>query len=120
LVCLNGITFQVGGLKTFFLNSKDGRKPLKLETLKALLPTDKEAPKIEQEAKEVKDDKDDKPTEQTKLDDDKEVEKHIIEDDSGSLFEADLHHDEGNHRRASAVQTDYCGGFKRSPICNIL
>ena len=38
---------QVGGLRTYFLTSKDGRKPLKTDTLRALLPTESEAPRLE-------------------------------------------------------------------------
>ena len=37
---------KVGGYKSYFLNSKEGRKPLPEAIIKALLPTDKEAPKV--------------------------------------------------------------------------
>ena len=41
--------FQVGGFKSFFLNSKDGRKPLKESVIRALLPTEQERPKMEKD-----------------------------------------------------------------------
>merc|ERR1712025_199832 len=41
-----GLKMKVGGFKSFFLNSKDNRRPLQEAIIKALLPTDKEAPKI--------------------------------------------------------------------------
>ncbi len=43
--------YKVGGLSSYFLLSKDGRKPMKTDTLKALLPTDSEAPKLEDNKK---------------------------------------------------------------------
>merc|ERR1719232_956594 len=51
---------KLAGHKSFFLVSKDNRKPLQEAVIKALLPTDKEAPKLGK--KEKKDDgkKDDK------------------------------------------------------------
>merc|ERR1719394_2272309 len=55
-----GLKMKVGGYKSSFLNSKDNRKPLQEAVIKALLPTEKEAPKLGK--KEKKDDgkKDDK------------------------------------------------------------
>jgi len=41
-----GLKMKVGGYRSFFLNSKDNRRPLQEAVIKALLPTDKEAPKI--------------------------------------------------------------------------
>merc|ERR1711962_10763 len=46
-----GLKMKVGGFRSFFLNSKDKRRPLQEAVIKALLPTDKEAPKIEKEKK---------------------------------------------------------------------
>ena len=46
-------------MKSYFLNSKDGRKPLKESVIRALLPTEKEKPKMDKEEKE-KEDKADK------------------------------------------------------------
>merc|ERR550532_3141260 len=51
-----GLKMKVGGFKSSFLVSKDNRKPLQEAIIKALLPTDKEAPKIGKD-KEKKDDK---------------------------------------------------------------
>merc|ERR1712029_1229780 len=55
-----GLKMKLAGHKSFFLVSKDNRKPLQEAVIKALLPTDKEAPKLGK--KEKKDDgkKDDK------------------------------------------------------------
>merc|ERR1712227_453232 len=55
-----GLKMRLNGYKSFFLTSKDNRKPLQEAVIKALLPTDKEAPKLGK--KEKKDDgkKDDK------------------------------------------------------------
>ena len=44
-----GLKMKVGGYKSSFLNSKDNRKPLQEAVIKALLPTEKEAPKISKE-----------------------------------------------------------------------
>merc|ERR1719334_1394060 len=49
-----GLKMKVGGHKSFFLNSKDNRKPLQEAVIKALLPTEKEAPKISKEKKDAK------------------------------------------------------------------
>ena len=46
-----GLKLKVGGYKSYFLTQKENRKPLQLAVLKALLPTDKEAPKIGKEDK---------------------------------------------------------------------
>ena len=37
---------KVGGHASHFLDSKDGRQPLRQEVIKALLPTDSEMPKL--------------------------------------------------------------------------
>ncbi len=165
---------QVGGLPSHFLLSKDGRKPLPADTLKALLPTEKEAPKLkssggEEAGEKTKEGEEgkvaaangslkmppggkDKMTNcvkyfwmlrtvglfkcvpETKLPngdtDDKELGIRDEDtstvgksdgdggddlDDSGSLFGPDP-----GGRRVSAVQTQYCGAFKRSPVCAIV
>merc|ERR1719394_221086 len=49
-----GLKMKVGGYKSSFLNSKDNRKPLQEAVIKALLPTEKEAPKISKEKKDAK------------------------------------------------------------------
>jgi len=41
-----GLKMKVGGYRSFFLNSKDNRRPLQEAVIKALLPTAKEAPKV--------------------------------------------------------------------------
>merc|ERR1711988_307421 len=46
-----GLKMKVGGYKSFFLTSKDNRKPLQEAVIKALLPTEKEAPKINKDKK---------------------------------------------------------------------
>merc|ERR1719348_1813446 len=45
-----GLKARLGGIKSHFLNSKDNRRPLQEAIIKALLPTDKEAPKISKKA----------------------------------------------------------------------
>jgi len=40
-----GLKMKVGGFRSFFLNSKENRKPLPPAVIKALMPTEKEAPK---------------------------------------------------------------------------
>ena len=47
---------KVGGHKSYFLNSKDGRNPLKEAVIKALLPKDTEKPKLGGDKKEEKKD----------------------------------------------------------------
>merc|ERR1711872_5620 len=49
-----GLKTKVGNYKSFFLNSKDNRRPLQEAVIKALLPTEKEAPKISKEKKDAK------------------------------------------------------------------
>merc|ERR1719305_1427974 len=49
-----GLKMKVGNYRSFFLNSKDNRKPLPEAIIKALLPTDKEAPKVDKKKKEEK------------------------------------------------------------------
>merc|ERR1712227_233757 len=41
-----GLKMKVGGHKSFFLTMKENRKPLQEAVIKALLPTEKEAPKV--------------------------------------------------------------------------
>lgn len=45
---------KVGGLTSFFLNAKQGRKPMRKEVIKALLPDDHQAPEKKEEKKEEK------------------------------------------------------------------
>jgi len=55
-----GLKMKVGGYRSFFLNSKENRKPLPPAIIKALLPTEKEnATGLEKKKKEKKDDKKD-------------------------------------------------------------
>merc|ERR1719510_2011320 len=54
-----GLKMRLGGLKSFFLTSKENRKPLQEAIIKALLPTKEEAPKVGKKEKEKKDDKKD-------------------------------------------------------------
>merc|ERR1719392_430753 len=66
-----GLKMRLNGYKSFFLTSKDNRKPLQEAVIKALLPTDKEAPKLgEKEKKDdgKKDDKKDAKKEEPKKD----------------------------------------------------
>ena len=42
-----GLKEKVGGYASFFLNEKEGRKHLPEAVIKALMPTDKEMPKVE-------------------------------------------------------------------------
>ena len=66
-----GLKMKVGGFKSSFLVSKDNRKPLQEAVIKALLPTEKEAPKIGKD----KEKKDDKKKDDKKKDDKKEAPK---------------------------------------------
>ena len=54
-----GLKMRLGGIKSFFLTSKENRKPLQEAIIKALLPTEKEAPKVGKKKEEKKDDKKD-------------------------------------------------------------
>merc|ERR1719412_855065 len=54
-----GLKMRLNNLKSFFLVSKDNRKPLQEAIIKALLPTDKEAPKLGGKDKKEKDGKKD-------------------------------------------------------------
>merc|ERR1719410_781678 len=68
---VEGLKMRLNGYKSFFLTSKDNRKPLQEAVIKALLPTDKEAPKLgKKEKKDVgkKDDKKDAKKEEPKKD----------------------------------------------------
>ena len=51
-----GLKDKVGGFNSFFLLSKENRKPLSEGVIKALLPSEKEAPKLDKDKKK-KDDK---------------------------------------------------------------
>merc|ERR1712130_1020500 len=65
------LKMRLNGYKSFFLNSKDNRKPLQEAVIKALLPTDKEAPKLGKKEKKddgKKDDKKDAKKEEPKKD----------------------------------------------------
>jgi hypothetical protein len=48
-----GLRAKVGGYKSYFLNSKEGRKPLPEAVIRALLPTEKEAPRVAPPKKEA-------------------------------------------------------------------
>merc|ERR1711868_96859 len=66
-----GLKMRLAGHKSFFLVSKDNRKPLQEAVIKALLPTDKEAPKLGKKEKKddgKKDDKKDAKKEEPKKD----------------------------------------------------
>ena len=65
---------KVGGMKSYFLNSKDGRNPLKEAVIKALLPKDTEKPKMD-----TKDKKEEKKTDGKKADDGKAPEAKAAE-----------------------------------------
>merc|ERR1719479_832480 len=54
-----GLKMKLGGLKSFFLTSKDNRKPLQEAIIKALLPTEKEAPKVGKKEEKKKEEKKD-------------------------------------------------------------
>jgi len=56
-----GLSMKVGGYRSFFLNSKENRRPLQPAIIKALLPTADEGPKIDDKKK-----KDDKKKEEPK------------------------------------------------------
>ena len=51
-----GLKMRLGGLKSFFLTSKDNRKPLQEAVIRALLPTEKEAPKVGKKEEKKKED----------------------------------------------------------------
>merc|ERR1711936_1147817 len=46
-----GLSMKVGGFRSFFLNSKENRRPLQPAIIKALLPTADEGPKIDDKKK---------------------------------------------------------------------
>merc|ERR1711971_185344 len=46
-----GLSMKVGGYRSFFLNSKENRRPLQPAIIKALLPTADEGPKIDDKKK---------------------------------------------------------------------
>merc|ERR1711971_382939 len=46
-----GLSMKVGGYRSFFLNSKENRRPLQPAIIKALLPTADEGPKIDEKKK---------------------------------------------------------------------
>merc|ERR1719225_33141 len=52
-----GLSMKVGGYKSFFLDSKDNRRPLQEAVIRALLPTEKEAPKVGKKEEKKKEDK---------------------------------------------------------------
>ena len=51
-----GLKMKIGGHRSYFLTMKENRKPLQEAVIKALLPTDKEGPKLSK-SKEKKDEK---------------------------------------------------------------
>merc|ERR1712037_560994 len=56
-----GLSMKVGGVRSFFLNGKENRRPLQPAIIKALLPTADEGPKVDDKKK-----KDDKKKEEPK------------------------------------------------------
>merc|ERR1711874_131601 len=52
-----GLKMKVGGFKSYFLTMKENRKPLQEAVIRALLPTEKEAPKVGKKEEKKKEDK---------------------------------------------------------------
>ncbi len=121
---------QIGGYASHFLLSKDGRKPLSCDILKALLPTDSEAPKLDDDVEtdireEEGGDEEDSGTgpeisNGNGVSNGKSPSKDDDDDfDSGSLYEPEL--EKARMRRASEAELEYCGGFEyKSAVCAIL
>merc|ERR1719300_2364200 len=59
-----GLKMKVGGYRSFFLNSKENRRPLQPAIIKALLPTADEGPKIDDKKKKEDKKKEDKKKEE--------------------------------------------------------
>ncbi|XP_040580131.1 soluble guanylate cyclase 88E isoform X2 [Lepeophtheirus salmonis] len=99
-----GLSQKVGGLKSYFLTSKENRKPIKKQTIKVLLPTDSETPKVDGEPNDL-----DSSNEELK-----EKPQLSIKDneDNSTPSPADF----------PSIDTDsqYCGGFNHSTVCNLL
>ncbi|CAB4059752.1 E4.6.1.2 [Lepeophtheirus salmonis] len=99
-----GLSQKVGGLKSYFLTSKENRKPIKKQTIKVLLPTDSETPKVDGEPNDL-----DSSNEELK-----EKPQLSIKDneDNSTPSAADF----------PSIDTDsqYCGGFNHSTVCNLL
>lgn len=111
----------MGGLRSYFLDSKDGRRPLQPSVLKALLPTASEAGSLQKEVEE--EGKKEKAAEQASQDKKEiDVEDMIRDEDK----EMEIQRDEqptsidSGARRASTVEGQYCGGFENSTVCNII
>lgn len=114
-------------MKSYFLTAKDGRKPLQQAVLRALLPTEAEAPKMMEEKMEDAPEGDgDAPPPQN--DDDiaavtnvaEEAEEFDVEDGNSLASVTGVIRGGDERRRVSTVQSQYCGGFKRSNVCNLL
>jgi len=132
-----GLKMKVGGYKSSFLNSKDNRKPLQEAVIKALLPTEKEAPKI---SKEKKDAKKEEPKKDAKKEEPKKAEPPKAEapkpaaapepdtkaDDGPAEDEGDGGDGGGEEAGDDGIgvemvqQTQCCGGLKKSAVCSVL
>ncbi len=112
----------MGGLRSYFLDSKDGRRPLQPSVLKALLPTASEGGTLQKEAEEegkkekaaekASKEKKENDVEDMIRDEDKEMEIQRDEEPEMSI--------DSGARRASTVEGQYCGGFENSAVCNII
>merc|ERR1719422_2897646 len=144
-----GLKMKLAGHKSFFLVSKDNRKPLQEAVIKALLPTDKEAPKLGKKEKKddgKKDDKKDAKKDAKKEEPKKEAppkaaaeapkpaaeapkpapapapeaeEAATNEDDVGDEPSPN-EGDEGSLDVEMVQQTQCCGGLKKSAVCSLL
>ncbi|XP_059085656.1 soluble guanylate cyclase 88E-like isoform X1 [Tigriopus californicus] len=113
------VTQKVGGMNSYFLTTKDGRKTLKADVLKALMPTDAELPKLEGHGQSgvepnAQGDNPDGAADNGGEEDAGDDEDSGM-DDRESLFAAGF---EG--RRVSTAQGPYCGGFQNSGVCTIV
>merc|ERR1719394_920418 len=122
-----GLKMRLNGYKSFFLTSKDNRKPLQEAVIKALLPTEKEAPKISKEKKDAKKEepkKDAKKEEPKKAEPPKapepEAEEAATNEDDAGDEPSPNEGDEGSLDVEMVQQTQCCGGLKKSAVCSLL
>merc|ERR1711868_118492 len=141
-----GLKMKLAGHKSFFLVSKDNRKPLQEAVIKALLPTDKEAPKLGKKEK-----KDDGKKDAPKAEPPKaaaeapkpaaeapkpaaapppapkaepapepEAEEAATNEDDAGDEASPNEGDEGSLDVEMVQQTQCCGGLKKSAVCSLL
>merc|ERR1719394_727423 len=122
-----GLSMKVGGFRSFFLNSKENRRPLQPAIIKALLPTDKEAPKAEAAPPPAAAAPPPPPpaaaapaaSEPEPAPEPEAEEAATNEDDAGDEPSPN-EGDEGSLDVEMVQQTQCCGGLKKSAVCSLL